>query len=108
MWGFDSSMDRNKSNLIFEKIIDKKITQKYYKNNNNKILKGADQYFLTDHVYPLLVDESSLPFPTKRNGTCFVGSASNFEKCMSPSIEQLKKFPLTNIYLINNKTIIYI
>ena len=89
--------------IIFEKIIDKEISQKY--NNNNKSPKKADQYFLTDHVYSLLVDESvihdsffdknymnSLAFPTKRNGTCFVGSASNFEKCMSHSIEQLNKF----------------
>ena len=102
MWGFNSSMDRNKSNLIFEKIIDKEISQKY--NNNNKSPKKADQYFLNDHVYSLLVDNSvihdsflcknfknSLPFPTERNGTCFVGSTSGFE-CMNPSIEQLKKF----------------
>ena len=103
MWGFNSSMDRNLSNLIMEKFIDKKISQKY--NKDNKSPKKADELFLAEHVYPLLVNNSvihdsfwckkhknSSPFPTKRNGTCFVGSNSKFKECMNPTTKQLESF----------------
>ena len=103
MWGFKSSVDRAKSNLIFERIIDKNIAIRY--NQNMKSPKGADQFFLSDHVYPLIVENSvihdsflcknyknSLPFPTRRNGTCHVAYMDNLEKCTKPSNEKLKSF----------------
>ena len=101
MWGFNVSIDRPKSNFIFNKIVDKELSKKY--NKNLKSPKGFDQFFLTDHVYPIIVRDSithdsyscktfnfSSPFPTKRIGTCFVGAAMhNTDLCLKPSSEQL-------------------
>ena len=55
-------------------------------NGNLKSPKGADQHFLTQHVYPFVKSNSIIHdsylctsyggdgFPTKRIGNCFIGS----------------------------------
>jgi len=84
MWGFFNARNRELSNKIFNLILNKQIALKY--NLNSK--KGYDQFFLADHVYPLvkqvavihdsyccLTYRDSQPFTTKRIGNCFVGAS---------------------------------
>ena len=84
MWGYYNSRNKKNSKLIFEKILDKQLSRKY--NGDLKSPKGADQFFLSAHVYPLIKHEAivhdsylcknyehSSPFPTRRVGACFVG-----------------------------------
>ena len=86
MWGFFNAKNRDLSNKIFNLILNKQLALKY--NLNSK--KGYDQYFLADHVYPLvkqvavihdsyccLTYRDSQPFPTKRIGNCFIGAVGS-------------------------------
>jgi hypothetical protein len=99
MWGFKSNSNRNLANTIFYTILNKNIAVRY--NHNKQSPKGADQSFLSDHVYKHLKQisiihdsfsckyyENSQPWPTRRIGNCFVGSprecnqsANNFYEC---------------------------
>ena len=97
MWGFYNSRDRNLANKIFDLIKNPKIANVYNKNLTSP--KGRDQHFLKDYVYPLVKNKSIVhdsflcvrfggdPFPTKRVGDCFLGSArvcnpnSTFHQC---------------------------
>ncbi len=99
MWGFYNERDRQLGKEIFKKIINEAIANKYHK-AGTKTKKGPDQFFLTDHVYPLIKSQSiihdsylcqhyrdSKPFPTQRIGNCFIGSPQkNQANC------ELKKF----------------
>ena len=82
MWGLKSSGDRKLANDIINKIKNKNIAEKY--NFNSR--KGLDQYFLRDEIYGVIKEKSiihdsflcnqykdSEPFPSKRNGNCYVG-----------------------------------
>jgi hypothetical protein len=84
MWGFNNKLNRTLANSIFNIIVDPKIAKSY--NSNMKSPKGADQYFLNDYVYSLVINdlishdsyfckgyEKGRPFPNKRIGNCFVG-----------------------------------
>ena len=84
MWGFYNSRDRQLANKLFELIIDRNTSLKY--NGNNKNSYNADQVFLANVVYPLVVNKSVVhdsylckviggePFPTKRVGNCQIGN----------------------------------
>lgn len=85
MWGFRTGLNRPLARRIFHLAIDDQIT-KLYKPRT----KSSDQDFLRENVYDLVVDdsiihdsftcrmfakrESTQPWPTKRQGNCFVGS----------------------------------
>ena len=98
MWGFRPNLDRKTANNIYELILNRELALKYNQNS----LKGQDQYFLADKIYPLIRDNSiihdsylcnsykdSEPFPTKRKGNCFVAfnelqcneTSSQFYEC---------------------------
>ena len=98
MWGFYNERNRTLAKRILGSILLKNISIRY--NSNNKSPKGADQYFLTSHVYGLIKSDSIVhdsylcqsyggsAFPTKRNGNCFIGNpfdcnmtASSFFQC---------------------------
>jgi hypothetical protein len=85
MWGLKSHQNRSLANIIFNLILDRNISAKYNYNLNSP--KQGDQQFLNQYVYPLirhtsLIHDSFLcnhykdsrPFPTKRNGDCFIGN----------------------------------
>ena len=87
MWGFHNKRDRNLGKEIFKKIIDPSIAKKYH-TSGTKTKTGPDQFFLADHVYPLIKSrsiihdsytcknyENSKPFPTKRVADCFIGDS---------------------------------
>ena len=96
MWGLKKFANENLTKKIYNTLIDNQVASNY-KNRP----KGTDQSFLTDHVYYLIESDSiihdsylctmyskSLPWPTKREGNCFVGStgscnssATDFYKC---------------------------
>ena len=104
MWGYKRSTNIPNSDRIFEKILDQKISKLFNKNLQSE--KGADQSFLSNHVYSLLVDDSvihdaytcksynnSRPFPTRRVGYCFVGTIMNrLEACSNATAEKLKYY----------------
>ncbi len=82
MWGFYNERDRQLGKEIFKQMMNK--ASNYHK-SGTKTLRGPDQFFLTDHVYPLVKSRSiihdsytckqfkdSQPFPTKRVGGCYV------------------------------------
>ena len=87
MWGFFRARDRNLAHKIFDLIRNPQIAASY--NGNLRSPKGADQSFLAHHVHPLIKDKSIIhdsflctsygggPFPTKRVGTCFIGSTGD-------------------------------
>jgi hypothetical protein len=97
MWGFYNERNRTLANRILNLILDKNISVRY--NSNDKSPKGADQHFLTSHVYGLIKVDSVIhdsylcqnyggqPFPTKRKGNCFIGNpfdcniTASFFKC---------------------------
>lgn len=98
MWSFKVNKARDLGRKIFNKIIDKQISLKYNPNGNSR--KGFDQYFLSDHVYKEIKNNSTIhdsylckkypkskPWPTKRIGDCFVGRVGKcnqtgiFKKC---------------------------
>ena len=93
MWGFYNERNRILAKEIFRKIIDTKIAGKYHK-NGTETKRGPDQFFLNDHVYPILKSQSiihdsyccvhyegSKPFPSERVGSCFIGSVNTKESC---------------------------
>ncbi len=86
MWGFYNERNRDLAKEIFRKMIDTKIAGNYHK-NGTQTKRGPDQFFLNDHVYPLIKSESiihdsyccvqygdSKPFPTERVGSCYVAT----------------------------------
>ena len=88
MWRFYNEPNRDLAKKNF-----KKIAGKYLK-NGIKTKRGPDQFFLNDHVYPLIKSQSiihdsyccvhygdSKPFPTERVGSCFIGSVDTKESC---------------------------
>ncbi len=94
MWGFYNSRNKTLADLIFNKIVDPLISKNFKKNN----AKGQDQFFLAEHVYPLIKHNSiihdsytcknfqdSLPFPSQRIGSCFIGSFGQTESCVNIS-----------------------
>ena len=88
MWGFRNDLNRRLANHIYGLITNRNISKFY--NFNNKSQRGHDQFFLRDHVYPLIKFNSTqhdsyfcesfknltIPFPTERVGNCFVGGTS--------------------------------
>ena len=99
MWGFKRSMDKNLAKKIFNRMLNKRTAVKYDKNSK----KAYDQHFLRDKVYSLIRYKSIIhdsytcryffdgePFPTQRNGDCYIGgigvcnlTASSFFVCPS-------------------------
>lgn len=99
MWGMKTFLDRKIANHFFLVSVDYKISLKY--NPQFKNLKGKDQEFLANYVYKSIVSNSFVhdsylcksfvfanPWPSIREGNCFVGSPdicqrnlSNFYKC---------------------------
>ena len=88
MWGFKTYQNRSLANSIFNLILNRNISNEY--NHDFKSHKQGDQLFLNKYVYPLIRQTSlihdsflcnrykdSKPFPTKRNGNCFIGSTSD-------------------------------
>lgn len=84
MWGFYSKRNRDLADELFKLILSLKLSRKY--NRKLKNLKGFDQFFLRDQIYSKIKEHSiihdsyhcekfkdSKPFPTKRQGDCFVG-----------------------------------
>ena len=82
MWGFKNYQNRELSNEIFQKILNKDIAMRYA-----NMSKGTDQLFLVSYLYDRIrsysiVHDSYLckmfkdsePWPTQRKGSCFVGS----------------------------------
>ena len=82
MWGFYNERDRELGKEIFKKMMNK--ASKYHK-SGTKTVRGPDQFFLSDHVYPFIKSksiihdsylcknyENSQPFPTERVGGCYV------------------------------------
>jgi hypothetical protein len=91
MWGFKTHQNRSLANSIFDLILNKNISKSY--NHNLKSPKQGDQQFLNHYVYPLirqtsLIQDSFLcnhykdskPFPSKRNGNCFIGNPFDCSK----------------------------
>jgi hypothetical protein len=87
MWGFFNEKNRKIARHIYNLIINKNIANQYNKNKNQHF---SDQLFLRDYVYPVIKEISiihdsylcksyqySIPFPTKRNGSCFIGAPLN-------------------------------
>ena len=85
MWGFYNDRDRISGKEIFKKMIDKTIASQYHK-SGAETKRGPDQFFLSDHVYPIVKSRSiihdsyycmhyanSTSFPTERVGSCYVG-----------------------------------
>lgn len=83
MWGFRNSLNRELADQLFLKMIDKSVSKQYNKLKNKK---GTDQNFLSKYVYPLVKStatihdsylckkyKDSIPFPSPREGACFVG-----------------------------------
>ena len=96
MWGFKPKMDRSLSRYLFSLIMDESLTSYY--NPNEESPKGSDQVFLTDYVYPFVVNRATIhdsyycrlysnskPFPSKRVGFAFVGNSfanqTNTKEC---------------------------
>jgi hypothetical protein len=81
MWGFYNKRNILISNKIYSLMINKEITKSY--NFGNK--KLVDQYFLRDHVFPLVKNDAIIhdsyncerlggnPFPSRRIGLCHIG-----------------------------------
>ncbi len=98
MWGFRGQLNRMLANRIFGLMSNKTMGLHY---NWRGPVKGEDQFFLRDHVYDLFQDNDVVshdsyhcqlfgkgfrPFPTRRNGNCFVGdpfdcSNGSFYEC---------------------------
>jgi hypothetical protein len=85
MFDFNNERDRNLANHLFALMIDRRVSEVF--NANCDSPKNNDQQFLSDYVYPLVVENSlihdsylcrsfpgSSPWPTRRLGDCFVGS----------------------------------
>ncbi|RMZ93791.1 hypothetical protein BpHYR1_019801, partial [Brachionus plicatilis] len=79
MWSFKVDKARDLGRKIYEKINDKKISSQFNPNKTSR--KGYDQYFLSDHVYNEIKDNSTIhdsylcqrypksrPWPTQRKG----------------------------------------
>lgn len=81
MWGFKIDKARELGKKIFSKIVDKRLSALY--NPKKKSPKGYDQYFLSyieiknnSTIHDSFLCKSypnSKPWPTKREGDCFVG-----------------------------------
>ena len=88
-WGLYNSRNRNKANEIYSNLKNKLIASMFHK-MGEKYIKGKDQDFLGLYVWPLVKDDSishdsytcgkfgGIPFPTKRQGNCFI---CNFDIC---------------------------
>lgn len=90
MWGFYNSRDRRLADVIYQKILDKKINAELAQER-----KDRDQTFLKKHVYQLLKKSAiihdsyccsrfndSVGFPTQRQGNCYIGSIARNLKCL--------------------------
>ena len=97
MWGFKMYKNRGIAKKIFNRILNRKGSFLYKRDDR----KPFDQFFLSDKVYPLIRDRSlihdsylcnrfkdSVPFPSQREGNCFIGSplscnleSKSFFKC---------------------------
>ncbi len=93
MWGFYNGRDRALGRQIFKKMTNKTIASRYHK-SGAATKRGPDQFFLTDHVYPLIKTRSivhdsytcssykySEAFPTQRIGSCFIGASGDQLHC---------------------------
>lgn len=85
LWGFRNQIDRDLSKELFDLVTSTKIARKY--NRDGTSPKGNDQSFLSRHVYTKIWRKSiihdsyycrqfpnSVAFPTRRNGTSYVGN----------------------------------
>jgi hypothetical protein len=86
-WGIYNARNRQKSEKIFDSIKNPAIAELFHV-KGQPMEKGNDQHFLGLHVYPVMkndkiVHDSYLcksfregqPFPTKRDGNCYVCNA---------------------------------
>lgn len=85
-WGIYNERNRNRSRKIYQVLTDRSIAGSYHKEGQNMI-KGRDQDFLGQHVYPIIANDviahdsylcrsfGGQPFPTKRKGNCYVCNA---------------------------------
>jgi hypothetical protein len=85
-WGVYNARDRQRSETIYNLIKNPEIAKHYHK-KGQPMHKGNDQDFLAQRVYPvmngdLIAHDSYLctvfggkPFPTKRNGNCYICNA---------------------------------
>jgi hypothetical protein len=113
MWGYrKNELNLNLARKIFELMLNKQLALKY----NFESRKGLDQFFLADHVYPLIKQDAvihdsylclnyrdSQPFPTKRIGNCFVGAVGG---CNETGI--LFICPIGKIYFVEKFKRIFI
>jgi hypothetical protein len=87
MWGLKTKDDRALAFNIFQMAIDRSLALKYNRDLSN--YKGGDQAFLGQKVRRLVFSRSVMhdsfwcrandyatPWPTRREGNCFVGSPS--------------------------------
>jgi hypothetical protein len=101
MWGFKILRNRQLAKEIFNKMVNKQDAINYNRDFENE--KGNDQTFLDHHVYEFLRLNSTIhdsylcksyrgssPWPSKRQGNCYVGvtdecdaNDSRFWKCPS-------------------------
>jgi hypothetical protein len=85
-WGVYNARNRQKSETIYNLIKNPEIAQNYHR-KGQPMQKGNDQDFLGQHVYQEMITDSIVhdsffcmiyggqPFPTKRNGDCYIGNA---------------------------------
>ena len=86
MWGFYNRRNNNVANTIYDNLIDLQISCAHKKGNE----LGQDQIFPKEYIFPFIKDISmshdsyfcedtklrtsdTRPFPTKRDGACWVG-----------------------------------
>ena len=94
MWDFNKKLNWRLSSILFEIFTNKKNALNF---NSPKNKKGRDQDFLNDYFYPFAIHRATIhdsflctkffasqPWPTKRQGDCFVG-------CIHCECNDLKK-----------------
>ena len=102
MWGLKRTLNRTKSDLVYNKIVDKEISKDDHTHLNSR---GLDQLFLSEHVYTLLVNDSiihdsyrckyypnTLPFPSRRIGSCFIGTPGFYYPCSNATERKLEYY----------------
>ena len=90
MWGFYNTRDRSLADQLYGQITNKEINRELAQLPNNR-----DQTFLKKYVHKFLRDRSvihdsyccaqfndSVPFPTQRQGNCYIGSTARNLACL--------------------------
>ena len=57
MWGFYNERERQLGQEIFRTLMNESIARKHHE-SGTEMIKGLDQFFLHDHVYPLIKTRS--------------------------------------------------